>query len=382
MSSNHFNDPVNYDDNNSLSQINSIIEQTVSKVQLDLSNLVILTEAASGYWSFTPFIAAKSDAKEVICLVKNSKYGTIEQIKNNFLILKNYFDKKSVVSVYDKIDSTLINRADIVTNSGHIRPIDKNFIHSMKNSSVISLMWEPWEFRERDLDLKECWNNGIAILGVNEETDNLNIMKYDGLTMIKVLHDHNIDIKNKKIILVAENNSALYMLRYLQDENSEIFVITKTMKNKFEEMNVNVISDNLNDENVEKFLKSCDIIIINSEPSSKQIIGDEGISASKLYNICPDVNIFIYFGKVDYEQLRKSNLEFFPKHDPGTGYMSWNTDFLGPKSVIELNVLGLKVGEILARNRLRGMSVREAELASLNTKYCLDFTNEQRSKLG
>jgi hypothetical protein len=376
MTTKQFIDPVNYDDNSFLSTIDLIIKQTIDKTQLDLSNLTILTEAASGFWAFLPFIAAKSNAKEVICITKDSKFGNIQQIKNNFSKLKNYFDEKSVITVYDKLDRSLINKADVVTNSGHVRPINKNFISNMKQSSVISLMWEPWEFRDSDLDLRECWKNKIAILGVNEEINDLNIMKYDGQTIIKILNENKIIIKNKKIILIAENNSAHYMIKSLLSEGSEIFVITETMENEFDY--VNVIGKNLNDKNVEQFLKICDVIIINSEPLSKQIIGDDGISISKLSNLCPNVSIFVYFGRVDYKQLSNSSLSFSPKHNPGSGYMSWNTDILGPRPVIELNTLGLKVGEILSRNKLKGMNTKEAEFESLKTKYCLGFSNEQK----
>ena len=62
----------------------------------------------------------------------------------------------------------MVAQADIITNSGHVRPIDAEMIGWMKPTAVIPLMYEAWEFRDADLDLAACQRRGIVVAGTNE----------------------------------------------------------------------------------------------------------------------------------------------------------------------------------------------------------------------
>ena len=129
--------------------------------------------------------------------------------------ISQYLGLENKIRVYDNLSSELIQQADIVTNSGLVRPIDKKFINSMKKTAVISLMWEPWEFRESDIDIKTCWRNNISILGVNETNELMNCMDCAGDLILKILKINNLSIKNKNVIFVAENKSAFYIIEAL-----------------------------------------------------------------------------------------------------------------------------------------------------------------------
>ena len=124
---------------------------------------------------------------------------------------------------------------------------------------------------------------------------------------------------------------------------------------------------------------NCQLIIINSAPSKKKIIGGEnGISLSFLKKMNPHVKILVYFGNVDYSGIKKVGLECHPKNNPGLGHMPWTLDNLGPNPTIKLNTLGLKVGELLAKYRLEGFDVKTAEKKALESAFCLDFTSKQK----
>ena len=128
-------------------------------------------------------------------------------------------------------DQTL-GQADIVTNSGFLRPIDRDFLSKLKKTCVISLMWEPWEFFGSDVDVKECWQKEIPILGVNESNNDLNVMKYAGDLIEKIFEINSLDIKNKKIIVISENISGFHIMDTLEKSNL-VYCISETMFDKF-----------------------------------------------------------------------------------------------------------------------------------------------------
>ncbi len=57
-----------------------LIRRTSAFLELDLSGLVVLTEAASGPYVVTPIIAALAGAARVIALTAPSRYGSIEAV--------------------------------------------------------------------------------------------------------------------------------------------------------------------------------------------------------------------------------------------------------------------------------------------------------------
>ncbi len=369
-------DPSDIQDVKNLENIKQIIFNSIKKVDLDLSDLTVLTEAATGNWISTPLIAAFSNSKKVLCYTKDSQYGTINEITQNFQNISKFLELDNVLHIFSEKYSSIVSEADVVTNSGLLRPLDKNFIQLLKKNTVISLMWEPWELRSDEIDLYECWRKQIPILGVNEHNPTMDIMQYDGEAIIKIISEHDIPITGKKIIIVGENLSALYMYDALKALNANVSLVTKLLTNECREKNIPIIGNALKEDSVIPHLENCDIIIINSIPIQNEIIGENGLPPQKLKHYSPNVSIFVYFGTVNYSQIITSELKCFPSSGKEKGYMNWTIDVLGPQPTIELNTLGLKVGEILARNY--NNSKLETEKKSLSSSFCLDFTEKQK----
>jgi len=368
--------PSNYQEVDELNKIKNICISVISKTGLDLTGLTILTEAATGPWKFTPFIAAFANAKKVLCYTKNSKFGTVKEIKDNFKNISSFLGVDDKIVVCNSLSNEIINQADIVTNSGFLRPIDKNFISKLKKTAVISLMWEPWEFFGIDVDLKECWKKEISILGVNESNNILNVMKYAGELIEKILEINLLEQSDKHILVITENISGFHILKKLEKSN-HVCCMTETMFKEFQK-DFKLVYKNFNEID-NNFLQTLDYIIIDSYPNTKKIIDDtEGISPETLKALCPDVKIIVYFGNVNYDLIIKNGLYCYPSKNTSFGKMNWTTDLLGPSPIIELNTLGLKVGEILSKNRLQGMTSRESELNAIKSTYCLDFSEDQR----
>ncbi len=373
-------DPNDEQDLNSIQLIIDSIREAIKKTNLDLTGLTVLTEAATGHWKFTPFIAAMANAASVICITKNSRYGDVEDIMKNFSSLIEYFGYSEKIQIFEKVNEEIIGKADIITNSGHVRPIDKKFIDSMKNTAVISLMWEPWEFRDADLDLSYCFKKEICVLGVNEDNDILNIMKYVEDLILEIFKINNLDLKDKKIIFVAENKSAHYMIPALKSLTNSLFCVSSSITSELKSWGANVIGKSLHDDSVRNCLENSDLVLINSHPIKEQIIGDTGISVDELKKLAPKAKVVVFFGNVAYEQLNKEGIECFPTTAPSSEHMEWNLDILNSKPTLELCTLGLKSVENLAKDRKSGLDVETSFNNSKENPFCLDFSKEQKER--
>jgi hypothetical protein len=71
--------------------------------------------------------------------------------------------------------------------------------------------------------------------------------------------------------------------------------------------------------------------------------------------------------------LKNSGLRYYPEKILPFGYMSYATENIGVKPVLELSAMGLKVGEIAARKRLAGATVGEAIDATIKGGIGMDF---------
>ena len=125
--------------------MNTLINNLIQKYNVDLSELVVLTEGASGPYLLNPFIALAAGATNVICKVKDSRFADAKVVKEKFLEKAECGTVKTA-SLKDDLDYNDYGAADIITNSGHLRPISKENITHMKETAVIPLMWKHGNF--------------------------------------------------------------------------------------------------------------------------------------------------------------------------------------------------------------------------------------------
>ena len=338
-----------------------ILEENIKKWNLNLKNLTVLTEAASGNYIYTPLIAAMAGAK-VYALTKDSPYGKASKIKIDTLLLAEKFGVSKKIEVFEqKLPSSIISKSDIVTNLGFLRPLNQKFISYLKKTAVIPLMWETWEFRENDLDLKTCWERDISVLGTNENHFKLRILDYLGDLILKKIAEEGIKkITNLRTVVLGDNRFT--------------FLIKKTLRNSGARVYNSV-----------KYLKGAKILIIAFHKEKKVIIGKKGILiADKLKELAPDVLVIQLSGSgiIFRQDLARVKISFIPKKTPKPHFMSWTLAEVGPKPVIKLHTAGLKVGEILAKARLKGLSREEAEIKALKESPAQDFSKKQKEKYG
>ena len=118
-------------------------------------------------------------------------------------------------------------------------------------------------------------------------------------------------------------------------------------------------------------------ILIAEHAVPDLLLGHNGYLDFETINaINPEVRIGVICGNVDTEGLRSSGLTYAPEQIAPFGHMSYQPYVLGPRPVQMLYTAGLKVGEVMARARLAGMSVREAAAFALKNSPAMDFKGE------
>jgi len=333
-----------------------IVQQALNKFDINLSGLKILTEAASGYYVFTPIIGALAGAEKVFALTRDSKYGSVKIVSETTLSLAKKWGVDQKIDILLSRNKEKIGEADIVTNLGFVRPINKEFISWMKETAVIPLMYETWEFRDEDVDLAECKRRGIPVLGTNEHASELDTFSYIGPLAIKLAFELDIEVIHSNVIVVGGGAFGESTVKALKRLGANV---TNILVNKGERLDDSCVLD--------KIMNS-DLLIFVEYISRELLLGPHGqLSIGKLLQINPSISIVHIAGIVDGNVIEQSQIPHRPEKIGSPGHMSVTTDYLGPKPLIDLHTAGLKVGEAMARARLKGLPSEEAIQAALRS---------------
>ena len=141
-----------------------MIDGTMKGIDIDLSSLVVLTEAATGPFAMTASMAALAGAARVLVLARGGRFGSPDDAIAQTLAVAREWECASSISVLASRSEIAIGSPDIVTNLRGVRPLDKEFLSGLKPSAVIPLMFETWEFRPADIDLEVCRERGLLVL--------------------------------------------------------------------------------------------------------------------------------------------------------------------------------------------------------------------------
>lgn len=297
------------------------IRKSVLDFDLNLKNKIVYTEAATGNYICTPIAAAISGAK-VYCITNDSKYGTKEEVSNYLENTIELLDEAVEIILFDNKALIPLEEVDIVTNTGFVRPIDKKMIDRLNSKAVISLMWEPWELRSKEIDVEYCKEKGIKIYGTNENDPRLKTMDYLGFMALYFLLQNKIT-PMRKVLLLGNTKFLIPIKTHLERNTYSVDCISDYSK---------IFSGNL---------INYDAIILCEHVNDILLIGQNGFLNSRTENLPPLIHIC---GRVD------KSIKFINTNSPANfGYMTYTTDFINPKAVIDLHCAGLKVGEGLIK---------------------------------
>jgi hypothetical protein len=318
-----------------IQRIFSIIRNTISILKIDLSGLNILTEAGSGYFIFTPLIASLAGANHIYVWTKDSDYGSAVAIQNEFnTILKLMNLEDNFSWALNERPANHINQADIITNLGFVRPLNREFISEIKNpDAAISLMCESWELRKTDIDLGACIKNKIKVAGTWENYPLLKIFDACGPLAIKMANEAGYEVYQNNIIIWSDDQFGDVIQKSFLNHGATRVVKTTdltTLKNS---------------------AADTDFLFICQQRETNPFFGENGIiDLGILFSENPHLGIVHLYGDIDNEMVKSCGFSVFPDRKGKAQIMSYTLAHLGPIPVINLHAAGLKVGECTFRN--------------------------------
>jgi hypothetical protein len=331
------------------------VRRSVKHFQLDLRGLTVLTEAASGYFACTPLAAALGGAFRVIAVGRDSRFGTFKEVGDGIMDHARALGVEKQIILRNKILPEDIRSADIVTNLGFMRPIDAAFMAMMKPTAVIPLMYESWEFRPSDLDAGAAKKAGIPVMGTDEGPKGADTFKYCGALTLKLLFEAGIEVHGTRIAVISRDKFGKEAIRALREAGASTVLLKE-----------------LGSASARRALESRDAIVLASLDANVLLGKDGQLKWSELARLSPGITVVQICGVARCGEPHPG-VTCVPDTELEPVRMYRTLAYLGPRPVVDLNVAGLKVGEVLARARLAGKSPAAAKRDALKKAPAMKF---------
>jgi hypothetical protein len=230
------------------------------------------------------------------------------------------------ISFAPRKEAVRLGAADIVTNSGQVRPIDAAMIAALKPGCAIPLMYESWEYRPSDLDLRACRERGIVVAGTNERHPRVDVFSYLGQLAIRQLHEAGIAVRGTRLVVLCDNGFGPYIESELRGNGAIVTMAT--------ELTAPLLRP------------PADAIVVALRPREGPVLTAD--DARLIGRAAPATVVIQYWGDVDRAALSAEGLPAWPERAPAAGHMGVLPSAVGPEAIVRLQSGGLKVGEVLA----------------------------------
>jgi hypothetical protein len=309
-----------------------IILDSIDRLELSLSGLTVLTEVGTNYYLYTPIIAALAGAKRVYAWTGDTPYGLgSETIKKCKELAKKLDVLDRIEFSNNKQNIQHIESANIITNSGFLRPIDKNFLRYVNSKKcVVSLMFEAWEFRESDLDLQACRKANIKVAGTWENHPSIKVFNATGHLAVKLIMEAGFEVYGNNIAVWSADDFGITAAKELKNLGASSVLLTA---DKAELLSA---------------LSQLDFIYFCDYAGNISLIGPDGIlDFDNIKEINPGIGIVHLFGDIDIKECVNHCLRVYPHKNGHPQIMTETLAYLGPDPFLNLTIAGFKVGEYL-----------------------------------
>jgi hypothetical protein len=308
-------------------RVRRLMRAAVRELDLDLRERVVVTEAATGPYAVTPVIAALAGAPSVYAVAGDSRFGSAADA------CAYTHDLATAAGVLDQIELVLgkerapLEEADIVTNSGHVRPLDADAVGRMRHGAAIPLMYEAWELRPGEVDLRACARRGVRVAGTNERHPAVDVFSYLGPMAVKLLMDAGVPVSGTSLLLLCDNPFGLHIARGLTAAGAHVDIRRRLGAGPID--------------------ARWDAVVVALQPGPGPVLGAE--EGARLAERAPGTLLAQFWGDVDREALADAGVPMWPPAPPAPGHMAILPSGLGPDPIVRLQAGGLKVGEVLCR---------------------------------
>ncbi|WP_275173828.1 hypothetical protein [Bradyrhizobium sp. CSS354] len=313
----------------SLPRLGALMSRALTETLLDLSELTVLTEAATGAYAVTAVLAAMAGARHVYAFTKPTRHGTPGDARRQTLELADSVGVADRIDVLEQITPGILNQTDIITNSGHLRPLTGALIDKLSKEAVIALMFEAWEFRASDLDMQACLRRGIPIVGVNERHPAVDVFSFLGPLSVKQLHDCGLPVYKNRIGVLCDNDFVGSLRAGLANSGASVETFDSVQA---------------------VYRDEWDAIIVALRPAAQPRIGSP--EATHLAACAPAGGVIVQFwGDMDRTVLSANGLAVWPTAPPALGHMGILLSEIGPEPIVRLQAGGLRAAECVRRSR-------------------------------
>ena len=307
-----------------------LCKSAVERVNLDLSDINVLTELGTNQFAFLPILASMANAGHVTAFVRDTKYGSadiVEEKFNKFVEKTNFSHKINIKK--NNLNELDVSRFDIITNSYMLRPFNQDLIFRLKPlKTVITLMYEAWEFRETDIDLIACEKNQTKVCGVLEGSDLLPIFDFCGPMIAKTVFQAGFEIMKNRIIILSGDAFGEVAKKTFQALGAEHITLTNNIFLHKEE------------------LAKADFLLLADYNTVGPIFGESGSAPLDYLNkYNPHLNIIHLYGEIYDEDIQKLKGRIFPQTSGMANVMSRNLAFCGEIPVFWLQAASLKAAQ-------------------------------------
>ncbi|KAF3884599.1 MULTISPECIES: hypothetical protein [Nostocales] len=318
----------------------TLMRQAIQGCNLQLQNMTVLTEAATGAYAVTPVLAAMAGADKVFAIARDSRYGSVEQVKAEVQQIAEIAGVRDRIEFLTNKSKDVVAQADIITNSGHVRPINAEMIAWMKPNAVIGLMYEAWEFRPEDVDLIACRQQNINVVGVNERHLSVDVFSFLGIMAVKLLLDAGIAVYKSQILLLCDNPFRSFIERGLVNAGASVDTV-----------------DSLAEAPTDK---TYDAILVALQPRFEPLLSTTDATAIAKY--WPGALVAQYWGDIDRSAFFSHNIPVCPEVEPKPGHMGILPSAVGPEPIIRLQAGGLKAAEVIWRQSSNDAEMKFVQL--------------------
>lgn len=306
-----------------------LAEASVADMRIDLTDTVVVTEAATGAYATTPIIAALAGARHVYGFTRPTRHGTVDDV------LRQTHDLAVEAGVLDRIEVrtdrplSVIDRADVVTNSGHVRPIGPELIDRMRPTAVLPLMFESWEVQAGrfDLALDDALRCGIQVAGTNERHPLVDVFSYLGTMAVKLLFDAGTAVRNTRVLVACDNPFAPYLEAGLASAGA---LVRST--SSLADVDPDFVPD---------------FLLVSLTPTGSPVIGSADLK--RIATAWPETVVTQFWGDIDRASLDELGVAYWPVEAPPAGHMAILPSQPGPEPVVRLQAGGLKVASVLLK---------------------------------
>lgn len=308
-------------------RLQRLVQDAVDRCHLDLGGLCVVTEAATGAYVVTPVLAALAGARRVIAVTRPTRYGTTSEVKAATLQLAARLGVADVIEVVEELTPEHLAAADVVTNSGHVRPIDERMAAQLKPGAVVPLMYESWELAARaaDVDVDALRAHGIAFAGTNERHPHVDVFSYLGMMAVWQLAQAGVAVNNSRIALICDNDFAPYVGLGLTRAGARVLLRSHVLD----------LPDT----------ESFDAILVAQTPTSGDVV--DAAAAHRIARCWPGATVAQFWGDLDRAALAEAGVGVWPPQAPPRGHMGVLPSDIGPEAIVRLQCGGLKVAEVL-----------------------------------